>query len=118
MRINGEVAAERLAVEHAGRLWELKIGYNEKFRRCAPGLLLTHETLRYVFERGLKAYEFLGHEEDWERIWAADNVHRYVSFRLYPLSVGGSLGLVMDASRYIFSRGVAYLNDHRQPGIG
>jgi CelD/BcsL family acetyltransferase involved in cellulose biosynthesis len=103
MRINGETAALRLAVEHASRLWEFKIAYDERFRRCFPGVLLTRETLRYVFERELAGHEFLGGEEGWERSWSVD-AHEYLSFRIYPRSIAGAWGLAGDSARFVVSR--------------
>ncbi|MGH1483971.1 MAG: GNAT family N-acetyltransferase [Geminicoccales bacterium] len=99
MRINGEVMAMRLAVEYGRRLWELKITYNEDYKKCAPGRLLTHETIRYAFEQGLEGHEFLGEEEDWERIWT-DSSREYRLFGLYPRSTSGMLSMGMFAAQY------------------
>jgi len=96
MRLDGKAIAVRIAVEHRGRLWGIKIGYDENYRHCSPGLLLSHETIRYVFERGLEAYEFLGLEEDWQHIWPVER-HTYLSYRLYPLSRNGAKALCTDA---------------------
>ena len=95
LKIGGEAAAVRIAVEHADRLWELKIGYDERFQDCSPGILLTHETLRHACGQGLSAFEFLGQAEEWEFAWT-EQVHRYTSLTLHPLSVGGSLSLAQD----------------------
>jgi CelD/BcsL family acetyltransferase involved in cellulose biosynthesis len=103
MRIAGKAVAIRLAAEYAGRLWELKITYDEEYRRCSPGVLLTHETIRYVFEQGLEAHEFLGHEEEWERTWT-DEFHEYLTFQTVPLSVTGMLALGPFVARYAAAR--------------
>jgi CelD/BcsL family acetyltransferase involved in cellulose biosynthesis len=92
MRIGEEVAAVRLAIEYLNCLWELKIGFNDAFSKCSPGQVLTHETLRYVFEHGLDGHEFLGADEAWERVWT-DTAREYLSFRLYPYSIAGLAGL-------------------------
>jgi CelD/BcsL family acetyltransferase involved in cellulose biosynthesis len=63
----GERAAARMAVEYGDRLWEIKIDYDERFSRCSPGILLTHETLRWTCERHLISHEFLGTAEPWQR---------------------------------------------------
>ena len=91
--------AMRLAVEYGNRLWELKITYDEQYRKCAPGRLLTHETIRYAFERGLEGHEFLGEEEDWERIWT-DSGRDYRAFGLYPASMSGMMGMGMFAANF------------------
>lgn len=98
MRVDGKAVAARMAVVHERRLWEIKIGYDERFARCSPGLLLTHETLRYAFEQGLEAYEFLGHDEPWEYLWA-DQSHSYVAAHIYPYSLSGAVALGMDIAR-------------------
>ncbi len=95
LRINGEAAAVRYAIEHAGRLWELKIGYDERWHECSPGVLLTHETLRYCCERGLAAHEFLGREDRWQHMWP-HTVQRYSSPRVHPRSIRGGISLVQD----------------------
>ncbi len=95
LRVGGKTVAARMAVEHSNRLWDLRLGYDESFRRCTPGVLLTHETLRYAVERGLEAHEFLGQAEAWERHWPCEE-DEYVSMRVYPFSVTGQLSFVQD----------------------
>lgn len=102
LRINGQVIAGRLAVEHADRLWDLKIGYDEKWRECSPGILLTHETLRYACERGLVAHEFLGDEAPWELTWPC-KFHEYASPRFYPMNIRGTASLTADVCRFASS---------------
>ena len=105
-KIGGETAAARMAVECGDCLWGLKIGYDEAFGRCAPGILLTHETLRYANDCGLKAYAFLGREEPWENVWNTryTATHNYVSLKAYPLSVTGSLSFFQDGYRFALRR--------------
>lgn len=100
LRIGGKTVAARLAVEHSKRLWDLRMGYDESFSRCAPGVLLTHETLRYAVDQGLEAYEFLGRAEAWERHWPCEE-EEYASTRVYPFSLQGQLALVQDGCRLI-----------------
>lgn len=98
LRIGGEAVAVRIAVQHANRLWELKIGYDERYRECSPGILLTHETLRHACGRGLSAFEFLGQAEDWEHAWT-EQVRHYTSLTLHPMSLEGGLSLAQDLMR-------------------
>lgn len=86
MRIAGQTAAVRLAVVGSGRLWELKIGYDERWRSCSPGILMTHETLRHASQEGLTSHEFLGMSADWERIWPCEE-RRCRTLRYYPVSL-------------------------------
>ncbi len=98
LRINGRAAAAQLAVEYANRFWVLKIGYDEAWASCSPGILLMHETIRYAFERGLQAFEFLGADQSWMHIWAP-STHSYVTSRIYPFSVKAVIGCGIDMSR-------------------
>jgi CelD/BcsL family acetyltransferase involved in cellulose biosynthesis len=95
LRVGGKTIAARMGVEHGNRLWDLRMGYDEAFSRCAPGVLLTHETLRYAVERGLEAHEFLGQAEAWERHWPCEE-DEYISMRIYPFSFTGQLSLAQD----------------------
>lgn len=103
LRINNELAAALLAVEYFNRFWVLKIGYDEAFSRCSPGILLIHETIRYAFENELDAYEFLGSNDPWIHMWTEQN-HAYLTARIYPLSVGGSFRLATDAALAVAKR--------------
>ena len=98
LRLGQHTVAARMAVEYGGRLWELKIGYDEKFSACSPGILLTHETLRWACEHRLIAHEFLGSAEPWQRWWPLELRH-YQNVRLYPFSVAGCVALWQDAGR-------------------
>ena len=84
LRIGERAAAMQLAVECGGRFWLLKIGYDQAFHRCSPGLLLVRETVQYAAECGLHGYEFLGIDEPWTRIWTRE-VHRCVSVWACPV---------------------------------
>jgi CelD/BcsL family acetyltransferase involved in cellulose biosynthesis len=103
LRINDKPAAVMLAVEYYNRFWVLKIGYDEAFSRCSPGILLVHETIRYAHERGLDAYEFLGSEAPWIRMWT-QQLHPYVTARIYPYSISGQIGLSLDVASSIMRK--------------
>jgi CelD/BcsL family acetyltransferase involved in cellulose biosynthesis len=119
LTIGGETAAIRIALEHGNRLWDLKVGYDERFQDCSPGVLLTHETLRYGCERGLSALEFMGQAESWEYAWTKET-HRYVSLTMNPLSISGGLSfaqnLCWDATK-AFLKGVRADKDSRKERI-
>lgn len=98
LRIGGKTAATRMAVVHGGRMWDLRIAYDEALSACAPGILLTHEAIRHAVSEGLSAYEFLGRAEEWERLWPCQE-HHYRSLKVYPCSVSGGLSVVQDSCR-------------------
>lgn len=87
--------AMEIAVESHGRYWILKIGYDERWEKCSPGLLLLLEGIRAAQERGVRGHEFLGNAEPWLRPWSS-GAHAYVSFRFYPRSTVGALSWAHD----------------------
>lgn len=72
LRIGGEVAAAQYAVQHADRLWLLKIGYDERFARCSPGTLLLLRSVSSAAAEGARSVEFLGRSEPWTARWTTD----------------------------------------------
>jgi CelD/BcsL family acetyltransferase involved in cellulose biosynthesis len=97
LRISGRPAAMQIAVEHAERLWLLKIGYDELYARCSPGALLTFETICAASRRGLRSYEFLGGREAWTSRWTTAS-RPSVSLRAYPARPAGMAQLGSDLS--------------------
>lgn len=100
LRIGTATAAMRLSAEYAGRLWDWKIGYDEHWARYSPGMLLTHETLKYASERGLEGLEFLGQAEPWQHRWPI-NLRYRTTIRFYPLSVSAGRALGLDAWSFV-----------------
>ena len=97
------ILAMQLAEEYARRLWIYKIGHDDTWSGVSPGIQLMHEVVRYCFEQGLDACEFLGSDEPWLQIWANGSDER-VGYRLYPRSLAGRAGFVIDeASRLAHS---------------
>lgn len=103
MRIDGRAVAMQLAIEAGRRFWLLKIGYDEAFKRCSPGTLLTAETIRYAAEAGLTSYEFLGVEEDWIHLWKPE-ARECVRLQTYPANLRGAWALGCDGITTIYSR--------------
>jgi len=101
----GEIAvAMMIGLEYKKKFWLLKNGYDEKFSKCSPGILLVHETIRYAFDHGLKSFEFLGSDEPYVRIWANNNFREYSSLGFYPINFSGIIGFGADAGNYIFRK--------------
>ena len=97
-RIDDAAAAARMTVEFGERLWELKIGYDERWAKCSPGIILMHETLRYACEKQLKGYEFLGHFEPWQQRWPLQTTH-HATVGFYPFALAGGLSFSYDVCR-------------------
>lgn len=89
-----------IGLEYQNRFWVLKIGYDEKYSNCSPGILLIHETIRYAFDKEMKSYEFLGSDEPWLRMWAKHNLRNYVSLGLYSPNIHGLAALTYDFKRF------------------
>jgi CelD/BcsL family acetyltransferase involved in cellulose biosynthesis len=87
-------------LEYQNRFWLLKIGYDEKYSKCSPGNLLIHETIRYAFDKGLRSYELLGSDEPWKRIWAKNNIRKYISLGFYTANIHGLAALFGDLKRF------------------
>ena len=96
LRIDGVPAAMQLALETENRFWLLKIGYDERFRKCSPGNLLIRETIRHAASRGLASYEFLGKEATWTEVWTTV-ARPVVALRTYPFNLRGAVMAAADA---------------------
>jgi CelD/BcsL family acetyltransferase involved in cellulose biosynthesis len=110
MRVDGVPAAMQMALEWGDRYWLFKIGFDENFARCSPGSLLMLHTIRWAAERGLAAYELLGHVDPWiAQFWTEDG-HDCVCLRAYPFNARGAAALAGDA--------IAWLRARLAPGKG
>ncbi len=103
LRINGKAIAVQIGLEYANRFWSLKIGFDEEWSKCSPGILLMNEVIHYAFEKKLEAVELLGSDEPWLHIWT--DLHReMITYRIYPSSISRSLDLIADLSNSIYKR--------------
>lgn len=112
LEVNGSSIATILGVEEGQRFWVLKIGYDERWARCSPGIQLTMETIRYAFEHGLEAYEFLGSEEPWQAMWPRSR-HDLITLALYPISCSGVRALSGELYRFVMKRVSRVLDNGR-----
>jgi CelD/BcsL family acetyltransferase involved in cellulose biosynthesis len=87
--LDGHWAAFDLCLLHGGRLYLLKTGYDERFRRLAPGLVMRLSTIERCFELGLEAHELLGDDTEWKRKFDTGE-RRHVGFHAYEPGVVGS----------------------------
>jgi CelD/BcsL family acetyltransferase involved in cellulose biosynthesis len=95
LRIGGVAAAMHIAMVHGGGFWLLKIGYDESFARCSPGMLLIQESIAYAAREGLKTYEFLGKSEAWIEMWSR-TIRPCTAVRVYPYGSRGMAALAVD----------------------
>jgi hypothetical protein len=86
----GEMVAFDLCLLHGQRLYLLKTGFDERYRRLAPGLVLRLSVIERCIERGIAAHELLGDDSEWKRKFA-DSARRHIEVRLYRRSVSGTM---------------------------
>ena len=109
LRINGSTVAGQIGIEFANKFWVLKVGYDERFSHCSPGILLMHHTIQHAFENRLLAFEFLGRDEQWIRMWT-EKVHHYTSYWHYPINPASLLWLVKDGYTFASTKINALMN--------
>jgi CelD/BcsL family acetyltransferase involved in cellulose biosynthesis len=103
LRAGERPVAAQIASEWAGRLWIIKIGYDEAYARCSPGVLLMIEAIRWASEHGLRSYEFLGSDEPWIRPWSTGMCeHESVAF--YPYTPSGLAAFGTDMAHALWRR--------------
>jgi CelD/BcsL family acetyltransferase involved in cellulose biosynthesis len=100
LKIGGETAATEIALVTGNRYWILKIGYDERFSRVSPGMLLMQHTLRYAADQGLMSYELLGTAADWTRRWTQKE-RKTFRVMIYPYTLHGAALLVRAVLRHL-----------------
>jgi len=88
LRLDGRPIAFDLCLEAGGATYVLKGGFDPEFRRFAPGMLLTYESLRRGFEQGLSSYELLGDDDPYKLGWTP-TVRERVRFQAFSRSPRG-----------------------------
>jgi CelD/BcsL family acetyltransferase involved in cellulose biosynthesis len=69
LRLDGRPIAFDFNIEEDGVCYVLKGGYDEQFRKFGPGMMLTHEMLKYAFVKRLRRYDFAGSYEEFKMNW-------------------------------------------------
>lgn len=105
LSFQGKTAAVMIGAELGGRFWVFKIGYDERWSRYSPGLVLINETVKYAFEQGLNAYEFLGSDEPWIHLWSGKkNIHKKFLIAFYPCNLNGIYRFCRDGGRVLYNK--------------
>lgn len=107
LRLDGEAIAMQLSVESATHHWVLKIGHDETYAKCSPGVLLTAAAVADTATRGLERYEFMGWPSAWIDAWATGE-HRLVVATLYPRGPLGWAAASPETARGVGRRAKAY----------
>lgn len=109
LKCNNEAIAMQIGIQYAERYWVLKIGYDERWAYCSPGMQLTMEAVKYAFRKGFKIYEFLGADEAWLRMWTQSS-YPCSTLLYYPYSLRGLSALATDAVDSLGKRSVRLLS--------
>ncbi|MGA9121499.1 MAG: GNAT family N-acetyltransferase [Bacteroidota bacterium] len=116
LRIDGKAVAAQLLVEYANRLWVLKVGYDEAYSRCSPGILLMHRVIQKSFEQGHEGFELLGANESWMDIWRPQ-LHTHETLRRYPISPGPIVSHGLEFSVDVFKRVQTIARKDKNKGV-
>ncbi len=88
LRAGDKRIATLFAVEDARSIYALKIGFDPAVSNLSPGHLLVLHVARDAEQRGLREFDFVGHEDEWKRKWTT-SVHPHVALRIYARSARG-----------------------------
>jgi CelD/BcsL family acetyltransferase involved in cellulose biosynthesis len=92
LEVGGEPVAADLAVAFAGAAHVLKTGFDDRYERFSPGLVLRAEAIRAAIDEGLTGYAFLGSADDYKLRWTEElrpqaGLRAYRGARTLPESV-------------------------------
>lgn len=95
--LDGHWAAFDLCLLYDDRLYLLKTGYDERFRKLAPGLVMRLSIVERCFELGIEAHELLGDVSEWKRKFATGE-RAHVGFHAYERGFRGSMSYTYRAA--------------------
>lgn len=90
LRLGADAIAFELMLEADRILYDMKPGYDERYRRYSPGHLLTWGIIEHAFDSGARSYEFLGGADSGKLAWATE-VRERMLFQAFAPSVPGAL---------------------------
>jgi CelD/BcsL family acetyltransferase involved in cellulose biosynthesis len=103
LKVGDQNVAVQFTMVYANRLWIYKIGFDEDWAWCSPGILLMNKVVKYCFENDLERCEFLGHDESWLHIWA-NGFRELISYKIYPKTLTGKLVKLSDRLRAYYHK--------------
>jgi CelD/BcsL family acetyltransferase involved in cellulose biosynthesis len=86
--LDGEPVAFNYCLEHRGRLYGLKAGFDERFRKLSPGLVLQLAIVERCFETEVNAFELFGGDADWKARLATSQ-RSHATLRAYRRNAAG-----------------------------
>jgi CelD/BcsL family acetyltransferase involved in cellulose biosynthesis len=88
--LEGEAVAFSFCIQAGGSLYSLKVGYDERWRKLVPGLVMQLSIIERCFELGLDAYELLGETSEWKQKVATGS-RSHTNLRAFPRSPAGAV---------------------------
>jgi CelD/BcsL family acetyltransferase involved in cellulose biosynthesis len=70
LTLNGRSIAFQYGLTYGGVCYVPKLGYDEAYKDCSPGLLLMEESIKNCIARGVKGFDFLGLPGGWKTRWS------------------------------------------------
>jgi CelD/BcsL family acetyltransferase involved in cellulose biosynthesis len=70
LTLNGKPIAFHYGLTYGGIHYVPKLGYDEAYGECSPGLLLMEASLKDCIARGVKGFDFLGLPGAWKTRWS------------------------------------------------
>ncbi len=95
--------AMAICIEKYDALWFLKIGYDEEYRRCSPGMILLMNIVKQCYEKKLSRIEHLGTFEPWLSPWTS-YIRPHLTHLHYSGNAAGARMLSSDLFRVILNR--------------
>ncbi len=86
--LDGKTITFDFGLLHGGRLYSLKVGYDEGFRSLAPALVMRLSMIERCFELGLGTHELLGDDAPWKSQFSS-GARDHVGFFAYSDGFGG-----------------------------
>lgn len=111
--IGGRPVAMAMCVQKYDALWFLKIGYDEEYRRCSPGIIQLMNIVKYCCEHKISRIEHLGTFEPWLSPWTT-YVRPHSTHVHYPPNARGATLLKDDLARLVAKRISAPMNSRRR----
>ncbi len=90
LEIDGIPAAFSYEIRYRDTAYILKIGYNDAFKKLAPGVYLMNCSIRDAFETGVAECELLGESEEW-KLKMCDHCREHVKHWVFSDSPYGRL---------------------------
>lgn len=71
LKLDGKPIAFTFNLRRNGKVYGLKSGYDETYRRMAPSRYLNQHTIRECFQLGMREYDLLGKNDPFKMKWAS-----------------------------------------------